>query len=187
MVREFAGLGEGNPRNPNGAILGMLRRTHWKDGDTTTLVDAIPNLSRSGRYYQRDLARILAFKEDYLAYWLQNADGYSPVDPVGVVVEGLTVRVDPEVGMETRIDQVRHPLKLWFSAGKISTRRAAVYHYLLREAATNSLWPVNRLPGIWHVRCRRILFVPTELPDGTEDMVLSAAEDFVERNRILTG
>ena len=129
----------------------------------------------------------MAIKEDYLAFLWRSVEGYFPVDPVGVTVVGLTVKVDPELGMATRDYPERRPLKLWFRKAKMSRRYAAVYHCLLQKAVEGTIWPVSWFPGIWDVHRQRIRYVPRQLPPGTEDLVVSAAEDFVERNRILKG
>ena len=187
MARQFAGVEQRRGGNPNGALYGMLRRTHWRNGDIAVLVGATPRLNPTRQDYQQELDRIMAIKEDYLAEWRERAEGFFSVDPVGVIVAGMTVRVDPEVGMETREDPARRPLKLWFRGTRMSGRYAAVYHYLLKEAIESTTWPVSWFPGIWDVQGRRISYLPRQLPHGTEGLVDSAAEDFVARYRILTG
>ena len=185
MAREIAGLEHREIRNPNGALYGVLRRTHWRDGNIEPLMDATPNLDAARADYQKELARIMGLKEDYIAFWLRQAEGHFRVDPVGVTIAGLTVRVNPEVGMDTGI--AKHPFKLWFRKGKMSSRHTMVYHYLLREAVENSPWPLTWIPGIWDVPRHQPSIIPNRFPAKDEDLVVSSAADFVERVRILTG
>ncbi len=163
----------------------MLGRTHWRDGNIDRLVDATPNLDVDRADYQEEMDRIMGLKEDYIAFWRLRAQGYFPVAPVGVTISGLTVRVDPEVGMDTGI--VKHPFKLWFRKTEMSRRHKMVYHYLLREAVEHSTWPLTWFPGIWDVPRRQPFLIPTRFSAEDEDLVVSSAADFAERVRILTG
>ena len=184
-VRAFAGLpGASRGFNPYVGLLALFRRTHWETGEIDNLVDAQPNLNPRAKKYESRQASFEKLKQAYIDLWRRRDASFFKVEPIGVSVGDLTVRVDPEVGMRT-VDGER-ALKLWFNDKEMTPRLSHVYHYLFGEASKDQGWPVERHLGIWDVP-RLALPLPPSLPDNMEDIVVSAASDFMDRWRRLEG
>ena len=178
-VLAFAGLlKDSSGFNPNGALVGLFRRTHWETGEIDILVDAQPNLNPMAKQYESRKTRFEELKQAYIELWRSRDASFFKVEPIGVSVGELIVRVDPEVGMRT-VDGER-ALKLWLNAKEMPQRLSHVYHYLFGEASKDTDWPVERHLGIWDVP-RLALPLPPRLPDTIEDIVVSAASDFMDR------
>ena len=184
-VLAFAGLsGDSGGFSPYGPFLALLKRAHWKTGEIDSLVDAQPNLNPMAKQYESRKTRFEELKQAYIELWRSRDASFFKVEPIGVSVGELIVRVDPEVGMRT-VDGER-ALKLWLNAKEMPQRLSHVYHYLFGEASTDTDWPVERHLGIWDVP-RLALPLPPRLPDTIEDIVVSAASDFMDRWQRLEG
>ena len=87
----------------------------------------------------------------------------------------LTIKVKPDVGMETA-DGAR-VLKLWWGPEPMESDLAEVYRYFLIEASKRFLW-ADWEPSIWDVR-RRAIPIVRDLPSDIGRTVADAAADFL--------
>ena len=163
------------PRNQ--ALRGMFQRTHWKSGCLGTLIEATPNVSSSSTRLASIVGDAEELKRHYIAVWRSRGASFFNVPTVDVPIDGLVLRVDPEVGMQT-VDGYQ-ALKVWLNKKPMTISQRVVFHYLVGEADRSPMWPGWPI-GIWDVRRQTIPLAP-RLPDGIEDDVLSAASDFIRR------
>ena len=159
------------------ALRGMFRRAHWKTGDIDTLVDAKPNADKDREGYAEFMDDAEVVKQAYIDFWRRQGGSFFCVPKLSVPVGDLTVKIDPEVGMETVVGAQALKVRFNSTKTKMSRRQLAVCHYLFGEAAKIPKWPGWPI-AIWDVRQQGIL-LPRILPgEDIPQMVADAAVDF---------
>ena len=156
-----------------GVLRQTLRQTHWATGDIDSFRGAIPELVER----QRVPARRDAYQEvgqAYVGLWLNRGAEFFPAPTEDLAVGGLTIRVNPEVGMQT-VDGVQ-ALKVWFNVDPMPRRSLEACHFLMEQASAT--WDRDIHAAIWDVRRRAIPLAP-RLPAGIDGDVTEEADRFV--------
>ena len=77
-----------------------------------------PSFGGFGLSDRRKQTNYLEIGEHYIEYWKRRSGALFQVPAASVEINGLTVRVTPEVGLQTGEDH--QVLKLWFNAPRLS-------------------------------------------------------------------
>ena len=157
-----------------GPLKHLIRRTHWATNDLATFESALdPFLNGQKKVTMADNYRCMA--DAYIDYWDGRANAYFPVlvTTPDVVIEGLTIRATPELGMLTK-DGDRQILKLWFNRVSPTRQARLIVGHLMGKVNPNSQWHI----GIWDIKQRNIP-LPVLAPDGFDLVLAGQAAAFL--------
>ena len=158
------------------ALLNTLSHTHWHTKDIVDFENerdsmiAQVSIPHRAENYRR-------VSEAYVLFWNKQQDAqYFRVPIAEIDIAGLTILINPEVGLRRRGDEL--VLKLWFPAlpPKRSYRQALQY---LMEQAQRQGWQQHSEPAIWDVR-REEIMPHVRLPRDFAMNVLGQAAAFRE-------
>ena len=135
----------------------QLRKTHLSSSDIRDFEDRLPSFV-SNLNDARKQQPYLELGEAYVDYWKSRAGKLFHVPRVAININGLEVRVRPEVGIRAGEDvQV---LQLWFKNMRPGRQAKQVIHYFMERARSQSPdWSNSWNVGIWDVR-RRLVPLP---------------------------
>ena len=159
-----------------GPLKHLIRKTHWANNDIGILEKALPSfLDR-----QKDSAMSRNFKimtDAYIRYWTDRASDYFPVklESPGINLGGLTVWVNPEMGMRTKDDDYQM-LKLWFNRLQPTRQTRLVIGHLV---ASMNPHPQQWHSGIWDIR-RGNVPLPVIPPSGFDTVLIGQAAALVQ-------
>ena len=155
-------------------LTAMLQR-YLACGDIEGLHRAKFNLNPESSDFEKNLAALERARQNCIALWTDQKASYFKVDPAGVPLGRLTVKVSPQIGMTTKAGE--RAVRLWYQQKPMGVTLSQVYHYLLIEARKKMPWG-GLVPGIWDVPRREILGIPA-LPNDMDSRVSDAAFDFM--------
>ena len=167
-----------------GGLLKAFRKNHWETNNIHQLDEAVFDIDCSKKGNATKLRTYQALKDNYVDTWkAENASSYFNVPRADVSFGELSIRVDAEVGMETR--EAERAFKLWLHVDDVHPDDAHpnildVCSYLLWEAADYAEWPRPWRPGIWDVR-RSKLWEAASPRTGIREWVHECADDFIAR------
>ena len=98
------------------------------------------------------------------------------VPKLSTSVGGLTIKVDPEIGMRTKAGE--QGLRLWLGIPPMAARYSEIFHYLLGKASKEPDWPAQWHLNVWDVR-RQVILLPPHMPDDIEDRVTGHGLDWL--------
>jgi len=133
-----------------------LRATHWRTGDIEVFKAALgPLLDEQTKANKKEHYRKIG--ESYVDMWESRNASYFEVPRVDIEINGLIIRVHPEVGMRTD-DGDLHPLKLWLNSGRLTRQGRQASIYLMERAqAESEAWSSRWQPHMWDVRRKNLL------------------------------
>ena len=163
-------------RDLYGPLRNTLRWTHWATGDIMTFENALPPfLAKQKKEFRRKHYEDIG--QDYIAFWKAQDAMYFEIPAVDIEIGGLTIGVNPEVGLRTLYDY--RVLKLWFNATKPTIRTRQVMEYLMGRAKQESdAWSDQWEAGIWDVR-RQSIPLPRRIPQDFEIGVVGQVAAFL--------
>ena len=137
-----------------GLFRNEIRRTHLSSGDIRDFEDRLPafvsNLN-DGRKQQP----YLELGRAYVDYWKSRSGELFPVQPFIVEINGLEVRVRPEVGIRVRGDD--EVLHLWFRNTRPGRQaKQVILHFMDRARSQSPDWSDLWKVGIWDVRRKQV-------------------------------
>ena len=133
-----------------GPLKQLLRTTHWATTDVGTFENALaPFLDKQKQASKREHYRILG--ETYIDFWKNKEATHFQIRPVDIGIAGLTIGVNPEVGMRTS-DGDYQALKLWFNTISPTRQTRQIIVHLMDRANNDAQWH----SGIWDIRKRNI-------------------------------
>ena len=131
-----------------------LRKTHLLSGDIQDFEDSLPtfvsNLNdRRKQQPYRELGRA------YIDYWKSRSGELFVAQPVIVEINGLQVRVRPEIGIRVRGEaQVLH---LWFRNTRPGRQaKQVILHFMDRARSQSPDWSDSWNVDIWDVRRKQV-------------------------------
>ena len=140
----------------------------WRSDDIETL----RNASWEFRTKNADKIRNLNLvKGQYISYWDLQGRSYFSVPGEWVDFEGLQIRVNANLGMETT-NRERYALKWWLNANR-PTMTYRRFFTLLMRMLKPGVWEDGWIPALWDVRQGDIL--PPVEPTGADVLVVNAA------------
>ena len=160
------------------ALLNTLRQTHWNTKDLSDFENALEEMlerlpNKKGKESRRE--NYLKVSRSYLTYWAEQEEAqFFKVPPGKLEMQGLTILVNPEVGLRRHGDELA--LKLWLSAPRPNLAFRQAIPYLMAEAQ-NQGWQRRLQPALWDVR-RRELLPAVRLAKGFERVIRSQAAAF---------
>ncbi len=158
------------------ALRNTLAETHFRSDDLSTFEDAVIGLvgslkSESQRTHYRKIC------QGYINFWKRFDEAHVfPVSPIDTEIEGLTIKVNYEIGMRDGEDE--RPIKLHLRA-KAPTRdyRRAIQG--VTSKASEFVWDTNWQPRILDTRKGELAeYVP--FPQDFDMIMESAASHFVD-------
>ena len=164
--------------NYYGPLLSLVRRTHWATNDLANLEAALPHFL-NGQSVASTAANYQCMADAYIRFWRDRATNFfpvpMPVDNLDTAIEGLVIRVRPEVGMQTR-DGDRQILKLWCRRLSPPRQVRLIVGHLMGKVNPNPQWH----SGIWDIRQRNIPLplLPPD-PDGFDAVLGGYATAFL--------
>ena len=148
--------------NYYGALRNAIRDTHWATRNIETLQDALEHLMESIRQDKQQNYRTAI--ESYIRFWHDRNASCFPVKAVDVEMAGLTIAVNPELGMQTGDDF--QALKIWFDAERpTQPARQVIYYFMDRAREQSNEWEDYWHSGIWDIRRRNIPLPPRNARD----------------------
>lgn len=136
------------------ALLNTLSHTHWYTKDIADFENErdamLAHVSTPHR-----VENYRKVSEAYISFWHKQQDAQFFRIPVAEIeIAGLTILINPEVGLRRHGDEL--VLKLWLSAlpPKRSYRQAVQY---LMEQAQRQGWQQHSEPALWDVRREEIM------------------------------
>ena len=160
------------------ALLNTLRQTHWNTHDLSDFeialeetLERLPNTkgkeSRKDHYHKIGQA--------YLKFWSEQQDAqFFKIPPTRIEIQGLTILVNPEVGLRRHGDELA--LKLWLSSPRPNRAFRQAIQHLMAEAQSQG-WERHLQPALWDVRRKEIL-PNVRLARGFERVIRSQAAAF---------
>ena len=132
----------------------QLRKTHLLSGDIRHFEDSLHGFI-SGLNDARKQEPYRELGKAYIDYWKSRAGELFAPEPVVISLNGLNVRVRPELGIRSGDDnQVLH---LWFRNKRPGRQSKQVIHYFMERARDESTdWSYSWNVGIWDVRRRDV-------------------------------
>ena len=131
-----------------------LRRTHLKSCDIRDFEDRLPAFV-SNLNDVRKQQPYLDLGRAYVDYWKSRSGELFVAKPVVVEINGLEVRVRPEVGIRVKGDA--EVLYLWFRNTSPGRQAKQVILYFMERARSQSLdWSDLWNVGIWDVRRKQV-------------------------------
>lgn len=145
----------------------FLSATHWNTGSIESLEDV------RGRFLVGQRAnKVPHFTNiiiNYLELWKRRGAEFFVVDRYDYDFDGLTIRVNPEVGM--RNDEGERVLKLWFDAPRLPRQIRQISEYLMAQAQLVSPdWDSGWQCGMWDIR-RKNTPIPLPVPQSMDAIV----------------
>ena len=154
-------------------LLNVIRLTHWKTGNIEVFEDHLDNLVQKQKPQRRHNYRIVG--QAYIEFWKERGAECFDSPRTDIQIGGLTVRVNPHVGMSDKTGS--QLVKLWLNQKPPSWTTNAVLTYLMERAgAENEHWPDHA--GILPVRLKQFV-LPVRLPEP-ELLIASSATSFLE-------
>ena len=160
------------------ALLNTLKQTHWSTHDLSDFeialeetLEKLPNTkgkeSRKDHYHKIGQA--------YLKFWSEQQDAqFFKIPPTRIEIQGLTILVNPEVGLRRHGDELA--LKLWLSSPRPNLAFRQAIQHLMAEAQSQG-WERHLQPALWDVRRKEIL-PNVRLARGFERVIRSQAAAF---------
>ena len=180
VARKLRDGGGGSPLHQG--LIRLFRNEHWPEGkDLSTLKKALPGfVENQKKPKDRETGRIIADK--YIAYVEDISDptNWIPLPCGWVNVGGLSVKVNPEVLMDTEGQQQR-ALKFWMREDPPEIESLWILHYLMEQVSKYSAYVV----AVWDVRRGRLSDVRT--PPGFEKKLEEQAQDLLDLWRQMFG
>ena len=145
-------------RNYYWAVRNTLSRTHWSTNDLSDFENAQEEMLsklpyKKGKHSRNENYQVVS--RAYLKFWSKQQDAQFFKIPRGSVqIAGLTILVNPEVGMRRRGDELA--LKLWFSVPRPKRAFRQAIQYLMSEAQHQG-WQRHLQPALWDLRREEIL------------------------------
>ncbi len=159
------------------ALRNTLSHTHWNTNDLSDFENAFEEmLSRQVKPDRKENYQEVG--QAYLRFWTKQRDAqFFKVPPGSIEIAGLTVLINPEVGMRRPGDVLA--LKLWLSAPvpKRSFRQAI--QYLMSEAQFRG-WQKDLTPALWDVR-REEIMPPVKVPRDFDLVIKGQAAAFKQQ------
>jgi len=124
-----------------------LRQTHWQTGDIGTFEAALTPLLIRVKKNKRESYKQAG--EAYVALWKRRDADYFPIPRTTIDIAGLTIRVNPELGMSFSHDKMA--LKLWLNAPKPTRGYRQAIQYMC-EVGRKGLWEDSWTMTVWDVR-----------------------------------
>ena len=136
------------------ALRNTLRQTHWKSGNIADFENALGPLVHGTQLKQRaEHYRVVG--EAYIEFWKQSDASFFSVPPSTIEIEGLPLRVRPEIGRRRGRDS--EVLKLWMNGSKPSRQTRQVMDHLMELArGQEARWSNDWQVGILDVRRRDV-------------------------------
>ena len=161
--------------NYYGPLKSLIQKAHWATNDITKFESALPSFL-NGQSKATTAHNYQCMAEAYISYWKERAAAFFPVDirDRNINLEGLTISVNPEVGMRTRDDD-QQILKLWFNRLNPTRQTRLVIGHLVGKMNPNPQW----LSGIWDIKRRNIL-LPVLPPDNFDIALGGQATAFMQ-------
>lgn len=152
-------LGAG--RDYYGPLRNTIRQTHWNTGDISVFENALPKLLEK-KLKDSQKRRFRTLGQAYIFYWETTHPTYFPVRRTELDIEGLTISVNPELGLKTEYGD-QYVVKLWFNAPRVSRPIRQTVCYLMSRAAESGRWPGAAQTALWDIERGDILpAMPTE-------------------------
>ena len=160
------------------ALLNTLRQTHWNTHDLSDFkialeetLERLPNTK--GKESRKDHYNKIG--QAYLEFWYKQQDAqFFKIPPARIEIQGLTILVNPEVGLRRHGDELA--LKLWLSSPRPNLGFRQAIQYLMAEAQSQG-WERHLQPALWDVRRKEIL-PNVRLARGFERVIRSQAAAF---------
>ena len=125
----------------------------------------------SANTFKRPIGVRMISKGQYISYWDLQGRSYFSVPGEWVDFEGLQIRVNANLGMETT-NRERYALKWWLNANR-PTMTYRRFFTLLMRMLKPGVWEDGWIPALWDVRQGDIL--PPVEPTGADVLVVNAA------------
>ena len=131
-----------------------LRRTHLFSRDIRDFEDRLPAFV-SNLNDERKQQPYLELGRAYVDYWKSRSGELFDAKPVVVEINGLEVRVRPEVGIRARGDA--EVLHLWFKNTRPGRHaKQVILHFMDRARSQSPDWSDSWNVGIWDVRRKQV-------------------------------
>ena len=166
--------------NPYVQLLNIFRDLHWRSGDIEYLREGYPLRLNEVSSKQNRRQRFQELTEAYIASWdAMRFVLVTPPPPGQLVIEGLTVTVDPEIGART-VQGGKRLLKLWLNKKPPASQLVCdILAYLMRCLGEQEGWDGSWQLGVWDLDRRRVVS-PAALDRFVEETVAKGAKRFVE-------
>ena len=140
------------------ALLNTFRQTHWKTHDLSdfeiALEETLERLpTTKGKESRKDHYNKIG--QAYLEFWSKQQDAqFFKIPQARIEIQGLTILVNPEVGLRRHGDELA--LKLWLSSPRPNLGFRQAIQHLMAEAQSQG-WERHLQPALWDVRRKEIL------------------------------
>ena len=132
----------------------QLRKTHLSSSDIRDFEDSLPAFV-SNLNDARKQQPYLELGKAYVNYWKSRSGELFVAQPVIVEINGLEVRVRPEVGIHVGGDA--EVLHLWFkNTGPGRQAKQVILYFMDRARSQSPEWSEFWNVGIWDVRRERV-------------------------------
>lgn len=156
------------------ALRNTLLQTHWATNDLSSFADAREGmLLRQKIEHRKDNYQTIS--QAYLSFFKKTPDArLFRIPPTRIEIAGLTIIVNPDIGM--RLPGNDLALKLWLSSKPPKNNYRQAIQYLMQDAQQGG-WREDLQPAIWDIRRERIM-QPVKIPNGFDIVIGSQAAAF---------